>query len=223
MDSAIDPKVQPKPRVTRRDVQLILDSAEKARTVPRNLLVAELGLGGLPALLSALEGSLTFDDRQEAEDGKFVVISGKWKDELLARLPKDSEKPDRLAEYIPDAVRVYFDPENLFPRRILYTKKHEKREIMMPMVSLDFVEVTLNGPVEDELFHYAPPDGVFPENITNFYLSRLVPQQTQAPVPAQSGQTPPQPGEAAQPGQPPAQDAPNPAETPTDTTTNKSP
>jgi hypothetical protein len=212
LDEGVDGKEEPKPRITRRDVQLILDTVAKGGKIPQNLLVTELGLGGLPSLMAAIEMSMTFDSQESTDDGKMLMISGKWKDELLKNLPRAQEYPDALADYVPDAIRVYFDQENLFPRRILYLKKHPKRGYLRPMVSVDFVEVTLNGPVNEEDFQYIPPDGVFPVNITNEYLRRLVSAQPPA-APGAQGQ--PQPAASAtpaqtQPGTAPSQGQPSP-------------
>ena len=202
VNEGLDPKSKPTPRITRRDVQLILNTVAKSGNVPQNLLVSELGLGGFPALLAALEMNMKFDRQEPAEDGKLLMISGTWKDEFLGRLPKLPEKPDRLADYIPDAVRVYLDHENLFPRRILYLKKHLTRNQMLPMVSVDLVEVTLNGPVKEEDFQYIPPEGVSPVNVTEDYLRRLIPQQ---PAPQAAAGQPPQAGAPTPPGGAPPQ------------------
>lgn len=189
---------QAEPHITRRDVRRILDAAAKSGNIPENILLAELGLGGLPSLLASLESSLVFNEQEETADGKYLVVSGTWKQQLRERLPANSDDNERLPPHIPDAVRVYFDRENLFPRRILYLKRPVGRDYLRPMVSVDFVEVTLNAPVSGELFQYVPPDKVFPIDITSQYLQRLIaPQSSQTNAPAQQPALPQKSGPAS--------------------------
>lgn len=176
------PKIEKTPqntRVTRRDVGQILEAASRGDSVPRILLMAELGLGGLPALLASLERSMTFDraSDQALDNGReFKVIQGRWNKESQQRWQAIlGSRGEELPIYVPDAVRIYLDSENLFPQRILYLKRHPERKNLRPMVSLDFVQVQFNVGINDSDFDYEPPDGVNSEDVTNEYLRQLIP------------------------------------------------
>lgn len=167
-------KIKGNARVTRRDVQAILQQAELNPKSRPNMLVAELGLGGLPGLLASIEKSMKFDSvAEKTVNGKtLTVINGTWKNEFLAQLKGGNpQAPVELPAYVPDAVKIYLDPETLFPRRIVYLKKN--KDTMESMVSLSFTKVTLNAPISATEFAYEPPDGVFPVDTTNQYLKQI--------------------------------------------------
>lgn len=171
-------------RITRRDVRQILKAAKDSGAIPHNVLVAELGLGGLPAMLASLEQTMTFDaPKQEQIDGKpFTVIEGTWKKEYADRLRgQDAKESTPLPDHVPDLVRIFLD-ENRFPHRILYLKRHPGREIYRPMVTLDFLKIVLKASVDDAEFHFVPPKGKLANDITNDYIKRLksasAPRQT---------------------------------------------
>ncbi len=161
-------------RVTRRDVQAILNQAELNPQAQSNMLVAELGLGGLPGLLASIQKNMNFVSVSERTiSGKtLTVLNGVWKDEFLAQWKGgDPAAPVELPAYVPDAVRIYLDQESLFPRRIVYLKKTE--DSLQSIVTLNFSKVILNSPISETEFAYEPPDGVFPVDITKQYLQQL--------------------------------------------------
>lgn len=161
-------------RVTRRDVQAILQQAQLNPKSQPNMLVAELGLGGLPGLLASIQKNMKLESLSERNvNGKtLTVLNGVWKDEFLAQWKGgDPTAPVQLPAYVPDGVRIYLDPQTLFPRRIVYLKKN--KETLESMVTLNFTKVSLNAPIEATEFAYEPPDGVFPVDITNQYLKQL--------------------------------------------------
>ncbi len=180
---------EPKPHVTRRDVQQIIDEMTRAGGRTRNAIIAELGLGGIPELLASLRETMIFAEveQQKIEDELYLVLEGHWNEDVISRLTqldvvgssdaKQAEKSlPRLPQHIPDIVRVYFqrfDGGGLFPRRILYLKRPPARNFFRPMVSLDFDEVRLNTPVDDSEFEFVPPDLVYTEDVTQQYLNRL--------------------------------------------------
>ncbi|WP_417391604.1 LolA family protein [Gimesia sp.] len=161
-------------RVTRRDVQAILNQAELNPQAQSNMLVAELGLGGLPGLLASIQKNMNFVSVSERTiSGKtLTVLNGVWKDEFLAQWKGgDPAAPVELPAYVPDAVRIYLDQESLFPRRIVYLKK--TKDSLQSIVTLDFSKVILDSPISETEFAYEPPDGVFPVDITKQYLQQL--------------------------------------------------
>ena len=173
--------------ITRRDVRQILRAANGK--IASNVLVAEMGLGGLPALLASLDDAMLFTGyREEDIDGRaFTMIEGSWQPEFLEQL-KSGNKENRLPQHVPDVVRIWFDRETLFPRRIMYLRSPEGRHRSRPMITLDFLDVVLNAPVDDDEFYFVPPDGVVPRDVTNEYLQRL--SQVKATPESKPGQKP---------------------------------
>ena len=137
-----------------------------------NFSTVELGLGGLPALLASLDRWVKFESvTQEQINGKkFTVLAGAWKDarykELLNKMSKQ-----HLPEHVPDSVRIYLEPESLFPRRIAFLK-HRGSQVE-PLVELDLFEIVINEPMDEHQFEYAPPDGARPVDVTTDYVKQL--------------------------------------------------
>jgi outer membrane lipoprotein-sorting protein len=88
-------------------------------------------------------------------------------------------------------VRIYVDRETGFPHRIMYLKKLVGREVHKPMVTLDFIDVELNQPINNNDFDYQPPDGVTPVEQTKAFVDRLTPPETKAPPGAPQPAGPP--------------------------------
>ncbi len=166
--------------ITRRDVRKILEHAA-AGNVSGNMLSAELGLGGVPSLLASLENTMNMDTKtiEYVDKKSFTVIQGTWNDHYKQRFIKGNPlKLPQLPDYVPDRVKVYFDSETLFPRRILYEKKVPNRKIYRPMVVLDFTKVDFNISVDDKEFEFIPPDGASTNDVTEQYLQQLRPAKT---------------------------------------------
>jgi hypothetical protein len=173
-------KVGDRPRITRREVRTILDAASQAGHIDDNLLTAELGLGGLPALLASIERHMVLEaPRQETIDGHTVhVIEGRWNDDFLKRFQPssdDTEEAQVLPAHVPDRIQIYLDSEK-YPRRIVYRKQPPGREFYVPLLTLDFQDFRINPPIDDSEFVFEPERGVFQEDITREYLDRLRPQ-----------------------------------------------
>jgi len=158
-------------RVTRRDVRQILNASKANGEI--NLLAVELGLGGLPALMASLERSMKFDSltQEEVNGKKFTVIAGTWK--VATAQAFKSTTGNRQTSHIPDAVRIYLEPEILFPRRIDFLKKHAHSEETEVIVELDFIDVKINAPLDDHQFEFEPPSGIRTIDVTNDYLRQL--------------------------------------------------
>jgi hypothetical protein len=179
--------------LTRRDVRQILDAARRIEQLPENIMVVELGLGGLPALLASIDERMTFDQvRTMALKGKtLTVLEGGWNEAMLKALgaapPEEGAAPAELPPHVPDRVRIYFenlDKDNLFPRRIQYLKKRSKGDDYRAMLTLDFDNVRVNEPVNEAEFDFVPPDGVYQDDVTKSYLDQL------QPAPPPGGQAP---------------------------------
>ena len=176
-------KVGETEQITRRDVRQILNAAAAQRSQPEIMLKAELGLGGLPALLAAIEDNLDFFAiRQESiGEHELIVIEGRWKPEIRNRWVDESGKPAKnLPAYVPERIRIYFDRDTLFPRRLFYLKQQGQGAAFRPLVTLDIRDVVLNSPIDDEEFQFIPPDGAVPEDVTSRYLKSLSPAEAVA-------------------------------------------
>ncbi len=160
-------------RVTRRNVRQIERAASSAGITTQNLLLAELGFGGLPALIASLQKSFVFDRvvEQDVDGLRFVVMDGVWQPEIAKRLGGGPQT--RMPEHIPDRVRIYFQKDKLFPRRILYLKLGSQPNRYRPLVSLDFVNVVWDGPLDETAFEFTPPKDVRREDITQEYIRRF--------------------------------------------------
>jgi outer membrane lipoprotein-sorting protein len=180
-------------RVTRRNVQQIISAASQAGFTSQNVLTAELGLGGLQGLLASLQKSVQFDAQweQDASDRTFVVIEGGWKRSFRERFLGPNAPADRpMPPAVPDQVRLYFEQDSLFPRRIVYLKK-EGDDRRLPMVTIDFTEVSWPESLDEALFTFKPPATVAPEDITKAYVNQFQPEEAkpaEGTLPATSGE-----------------------------------
>ena len=169
-------------RVTRRNVQQIISAASQAGFTAQNVLTAELGLGGLQGLMASLQKSVQFESQweQDASERTFVVIEGAWKRSFRERLlGPDAPADQPMPPTVPDQVRLYFEQDSLFPRRILYLKK-EADGRRVPMVTIDFTEVTWPESIDESQFSFKPPATVAPEDITQSYVNRFKPPEEKA-------------------------------------------
>ncbi len=198
----------PQVQVTRKDVQQILTATRKGDTPPEAVLSAELGIGGLPALLASLERTTDFNvQRTDDYQGRtFVVIQGQWKPDYLEKLKAQLGAAVQTAGmFVPDQVRVYFDQETLFPTRILYLKQASATpRTFRPMLTLEFTDVVLNEEVNPEEFRF-PLRGIDEVDETNEFL-RMIETARTAPTPStpldagQSGSGARAPAEPVTPG-----------------------
>lgn len=162
-------------RLTRRDVRQILLAAAESGAPETNVLVAELGLGGLPALLASLEQSMTFSAvrRVEVDGQELTLLEAEWSPQFRQELLGPDAKPsDPLPQHVPDRLQVYLDA-NRFPHRIAYLKRSVDEDVFRPMVTLDFRNVVLRAAPDDREFLFVPPKGVRPTDITKAFIERL--------------------------------------------------
>ncbi len=171
--------------VTRRNVQQILDAARRSGDFSEQTetdLLTGMGLGGLPALLASLEQNMKLGTVKEEtyRDRPVNVISGTWSESVAARMsrPGPGGGPGLLPPTVPDQMRLYLDKETGFPYRLLYLKKVPNRDVLKPMLTLDFRDVVLNEPIPPSEFDYKPPTDVQPVELTNFYIEQFAPQGT---------------------------------------------
>jgi len=170
--------------VTRRNVTEIMSAARKLGDPKTEMaLIASLGLGGLPALLAAIEQDMQFTEASESilRDRPVTVIHGAWTEAFGQKLTGNQPgqaKSTLLPAFIPEAVRIYVDRETGFPLRILYLKKLVGREVFKPLLTLDFLDVSLNEPINPAEFDYKAPEGVTPVEQTKAFVDMLTPRDS---------------------------------------------
>ena len=160
-------------RVSRRSVRQILEGAGGG---PEHLLIAEIGLGGLPGLLASIQRAISFDKQweQDADGQTFVVVEGTWKPDVRAKfLGANPKETDPLPRHVPDRIRVYYDQKHMFPRRILYLKLDPQSRTHHPMVKLDFQKVEWDVKLDEKAFKYTPPENVPREDMTEHYVKQF--------------------------------------------------
>jgi hypothetical protein len=170
--------------VTRRNVIKILNAAKKVPDKTyQSGLITSLGLGGLPALLAAIEQNMKFTAVKEMalRDQPMIVVEGTWTDSFAQKLrgaaaqgqPQGQQASTLLPASAPDSVRVYIDRGTGFPHRITYLKKIPGRNVQKEMLTLDFLDVEINQPISDSEFDYVPPKDIAPIELTQGFLDQL--------------------------------------------------
>ena len=176
--------VGPDTTITRRNVNQILDAARQSGAVPENMLIADLGLGGLPALLASIERSFDFTGLKSdrLRDRPVVILQGQWKPPVVATLNPGGD-PNQLPPYIPDLIRIYLDEETGFPLRIMYLKKIPDRDTLRSLLTLDFLDPQVGQELPSQEFVFVPPSQPQPIELTHQYLQQLRPANA-GPSPA---------------------------------------
>lgn len=163
--------------LTRRDIQRILRETRDNLDVPEALHAAEIGLGGLPAVLASLERSMIFDAvREETLGGRdYFVLQGTWSEEHRGELMEGlGGVAGQIAGFLPDLVRIYLERETLFPERFVYLKRiSEERQSYRPMLTVEFTDVTLGESLPAQAFIYVAPPGMEERDETAFFLQMI--------------------------------------------------
>jgi outer membrane lipoprotein-sorting protein len=157
-------------RLTRRNIQEILEAADQAENFDRSRMFEDLGAGGLQALLARLETGMEFGKvrEQTVGDTRLLVISGRWTKESLQQYFQITDPAAPRPAWVPDYVRVYVDAEAKLPRRIQYLKKHPNpaAKQVRPLITLDFRDMTINDTVDDSQFQFEAPAGLAELDLT---------------------------------------------------------
>lgn len=181
---------------TRRDIQKILAATENSLNLPVASLGAEMGIGGLPAILASIDRcmmGLRVTD-EEFEGQKCRVFYGVWDPVVLQKYQAGlgenaKEILANLVPFFPDSVRVYFAADTLLPVKITYLKKgqtesgdaSEERAIM----TLAFRNMTVDQPVSPTAFKFVLPTGREEVDTTNDFLKLI--EQANASIHAAPG------------------------------------
>ncbi len=182
-----------KSRIDLRNIQEIGKELGGEKSENLEQLMGRLGVGGVPMLMAALQSRMVFNSTAEKTiDGvDYFVVQGRWTDQqfqaMLAQgrpTPQEmqammaGQKP--LPGYLPEYVRLFFEKETMFPRRIMFLKQPQRNVMQArPMVTMDFTDVVLNGDVDSESFRFKPPAGKTPDDQTQQIIKALRAQQAQ--------------------------------------------
>ena len=189
--------IGPTPRITRRDVNQILDAAKNDQA--KAAMSAELGLGGLSALLTAVEQSMQFQQPLTTKiDGRdFYVLEGTWKPAIANafqqqanNVPNPSAEPRPLPAHVPELVRLYLDAETYFPYRIRYLKRAGSAGVPpFPLLTIDFRDIVVNASLDPNEFRYSAPKDADVRDVTRLYVPQA-PAGQPAPGPPPLAPTP---------------------------------
>ena len=169
---------------TRRDVQKILAATENSLNLPVASLGAEMGIGGLPAILASIDrcmiGQRVTDE--EFEGQKCRVYYGRWDPVILQKYQAGlgenaKEILANLVPFFPDSVRVHFAADTLLPVKITYLKNEQnetgavtgERAIMF----LAFRNMKMDQPVLPTAFKFVLPTGREEVDTTNDFLKLI--------------------------------------------------
>ena len=174
--------------LTRRNVAEIMSAARRLGDPQHETtLIATFGLGGLPALIAAIEKDMKFNPVMKEEtlrNRPVLVISGTWTEAFSAiiRGGGGPGTPSLLPAFVPDSVRLSIDRETGIPQRVVYEKKMPGRNIQRPMLTLDLLDVALNEPINARDFEYEPPAGVPVIEQTKAFVDMLSGSESKAPA-----------------------------------------
>ena len=182
-------------QVTRKDVGQILQASGGEGSSAAAILQAEMGIGGLPALLASIERCMEFDtvQRQMYQGKSYQVLEGRWKQEFLERLNKSPEMAaiaQQVVPFMPDRVAIYLHEETKFPMRILYLKQVTADPVThRAVMSIEFSDVKLDQGLDPKTFRFIPPPGVAEVDETSVYVE-MIRREAAAASAAQDGAEP---------------------------------
>lgn len=165
-------------RVTRRNLRDIQTAAASATGFESGSVAMDLGVGGLRSLISRLQTSMVFAPvrKVSAGDRTLLEVTGRWSDRVrreLFGLPENTFVDAR--PWVPEYCRVYVDQETMLLRRIQYLKHspNPADKLARPLLTLDLRNLKLNGPVDDALFRFTPPENVPVEDQTDAVIQAI--------------------------------------------------
>lgn len=163
--------------LSRRDIQKILRETRQHLDVPEAVHAAEIGIGGIPAVLASIERSMVLDAvREETVNGiEYVMVQGRWRpdrqQELLQGLGSFA---GHVGQFLPDLVRVSFNKSTLFPEKFTYLKlASAERKSYRPILTIELTNVQLDGPVSPGEFAYVAPPGSEETDETMQYVQTI--------------------------------------------------
>lgn len=195
-------------RVSRRDITTILAAAEATKAYDVKNAAIDLGIGGLRGLISRLQTTMEFAPVKSITVGerKVYEVTGRWSERIrkeVFKVPEGSIVDPR--PHVPEYTRVYVDAETMLPRRIQFLKRSmdPTEKMVRPLITLDFRNLVINEPVDDQAFLFKTPEKAVEvdetENVIQMIQQSLKPASTDPAVPTAAG-TPATPPAPAEPG-----------------------
>ena len=198
-------------RVSRRDITSILAAAEATKAYDVKNAAMDLGVGGLRGLVSRLQTMMEFAPVKSITvgDRKVYEVTGRWSERIrkeVFKVPEGSVVDPR--PHVPEYTRVYVDAETMLPRRIQFLKRSmdPTAKMVRPLITLDFRNLVINEPVDDQAFVFKTPEKAVEvdetENVIQMIQQSLKPASADGAAPAAAGApgTPATPTAPAEPG-----------------------
>ncbi|MFO1000247.1 MAG: hypothetical protein U0936_07910 [Planctomycetaceae bacterium] len=183
-------------RVSRRDITTILAAAEATKAYDVKNAAMDLGIGGLRGLVSRLQTTMEFAPVKSITvgDRKVYEVTGRWSERIrkeVFKVPEGSIVDPR--PHVPEYTRVYVDAETMLPRRIQFLKRSmdPTAKMVRPLITLDFRNLVINEPVDDQSFVFKTPEKAVEvdetENVIQMIQQSLKPASTDPAAPAAAG------------------------------------
>ena len=170
----------PDRQFSRRDVQRILAARDNSLNVPVASQGAELGIGGLPAMLASIDRCMVGKQVTVEEfDGQPCrVFHGAWDQEILKKYDSAlGESKARLVPFFPDKVRVYLTSDTVMPVKFVYMKNDlgETGQIVgeRVLMTLELRNLKLDQPIPPATFQYVLPPKSEEIDRTNEFLELI--------------------------------------------------
>ncbi len=167
----------PERQFTRRDVQRILAARDTSLNLPVASQGAELGIGGLPAMLASIDRCMVGKRVTEEEfDGKLCrVFHGAWDQEVLRKFDAAlGSSKATVVPFFPDRVRIFFEAETSVPLKIVYLKNEvdESGKVtgQRALMTLEFRNIQVDQPVSPDTFKYVLPEKAEEIDRTNEFV-----------------------------------------------------
>lgn len=189
--------------LARRDIQKILQETQKQLEQPeprasQAMQAAEIGIGGLPAILASLERVFFFDSvKNDAVNGQPVkVIQGRSNPTRVSELVGGlGAIGPQVSQFLPEVVRITLQAETLFPQKIQYLKLvNPENNVYEALLSIEFTEVVINQPLPGREFTYSAQTGLEERDETAIYLQTIlgVPETEATATDVENPTAPPQ-------------------------------
>ena len=183
-------------RVSRRDITSILAAAEATKAYDVKNAAMDLGVGGLRGLVSRLQTMMEFAPVKSITvgDRKVYEVTGRWSERIrkeVFKVPEGSVVDPR--PHVPEYTRVYVDAETMLPRRIQFLKRSmdPTAKMVRPLITLDFRNLVINEPVDDQAFVFKTPEKAVEvdetENVIQMIQQSLKPASADGGTPAAAG------------------------------------
>ncbi|MEZ6056258.1 MAG: hypothetical protein R3C01_06095 [Planctomycetaceae bacterium] len=164
-------------KATRRDVHKMLDSVRKQGATADAVIQAQLGLGGIPALLASFERTMNFDtyDVRTVGNQQTVTIEGYWKPDFKKGLSEQFTAAGRDPnQFLPERVRVEIDLQTLVPTRIQYLRRTSgETPTLIPLLDLQFRDIRVNQPIDPKVFEISLPPEVQEVDLTEVFIKNI--------------------------------------------------